>query len=51
MLKAQLAEVAERVKADAGQRKKQVEDLDRPSAPLGGDALGRTLLKNLGLTH
>jgi Peptidase C39 family len=44
---AQIQEVAKRAKES---HLKKLEELNKPSPPLDGDALGRALLKNLGLS-
>jgi hypothetical protein len=51
MLQGQLAELAKKAEDQENARQKSIEDLNRPSPPLDGNALGRDLLKNLGLTH
>jgi hypothetical protein len=49
MRQAQLAGLAKKAEEQEKAQRKRIEDLNRPSPPLDGDALGRDLLKNLGL--
>ena len=51
MLQGQLAELAKKAEDQENARQKSIEDLNRSSPPLDGNALGRDLLKNLGLAH
>lgn len=46
----QLAKFTETAKRNAEVHRKKLEELNRPSPSLDGDALGRALLKNLGFT-
>jgi Papain-like cysteine protease AvrRpt2 len=50
MLKAQFAALTKAAKEQEETHLKKIEELNTPSPPLDGDALGRALLKNLGLT-
>lgn len=43
------AKMAQAAKQQADAHKRRTEELTRPSPPLDGSALGRALLKNLGL--
>ena len=45
---AELAALAESAKQQQTAHRKKVEELNRPSPPLDGNALGHALLKNLG---
>ena len=45
----QLANVLQGIRQKEEARRKQLEELNRPLPPLDGNALGRALLKNLGL--
>jgi hypothetical protein len=47
----QLANLARAAKQKEEAHRKRMEELNRPSPHLDGDALGRALLKNLGLTN
>jgi hypothetical protein len=47
----QLDELAQTAKQKEEAHRKRMEELNTPSPPLDGDALGRALLKNLGLTE
>jgi hypothetical protein len=47
----QLAAIEKAANESDQAHRKKVEELNKPSAPLDGDALGRALLKNLGFTN
>jgi len=47
----QLAAFVQAAKQRGEDHRKKLEELNSPSPPLDGDALGRALLKNLGFTH
>jgi hypothetical protein len=49
MSQEQVAQAREKAKEDEEDLVKRKEDLQKPAAPLDGDALGQSLLKNLGL--
>lgn len=48
---AQLANMLKTAKQNEEAHRKKMEELNKPSPPLDGDALGRALLKNLGFTE
>jgi len=51
MVRDQLMKLAEDSKQKEAVHRQRVEELNTPSPPLDGDALGRALLKNLGFTR
>ena len=48
---AQMANMVQATKEKQEAHRQRVEELNKPSPPLDGDALGRALLKNLGFTR